>query len=368
MRNQAESLANPNPEENPDLYIGLETDPADVAFGAIQKLRDVSSPESSAEEAGEHSDAAVVQLDDYRASADALREASGPEQQTDARETAGSAHSQRAFAHRTRPTGRSGRASRRHSMALPEENEDELFKRWEKGDQAAREELIHNFLPMVRHIAIQYAERGSQPIEDIVQVGCIGLLKAMNRYDRSKGFAFTSFAYPTITGEIKRHFRDYTWDVQVPRDLQELSRAALKVKNRLEQNRQVCTPRQVAEEMGLPEQEVSEALQVFSAGAYNVKSLDAPAGKDGDAETTYVDLVVDPHSTAEYDMVLQSADLQRAISLLPTDRARTVISLLLEGLSQQEVGERIGVSQMQVSRDYRNAIKALASLMKHDRT
>jgi RNA polymerase sigma-B factor len=231
-----------------------------------------------------------------------------------------------------------------------------LFQRYAAtGDPLLRERLIERFLPLARQIARRY-QRAEEPLDDLLQVAALGLVKAVDGFDPTRDVAFSSYAVPTILGEVKRHFRDRTWAVRVPRDLQEL---ALKVDRlvgelTIELRRQP-TISELAAGAGAGEEQVLEARE--AAGAYRATSFDAPRGLDGEPGETLGDSVggdEDGFALAEDRAML--AALMRAIS----PREREVLRLRFEeDLTQAEIGERIGVSQMQVSRLIRQAVERL---------
>ena len=211
-------------------------------------------------------------------------------------------------------------------------------------------------MPLARQLAARY-QRPEEPFDDVFQVACFGLLKAVERFDVGRGVAFSSYAVPTITGEIKRHFRDRTWSVRVPRDLQELALRVDRVVGDLtrELGRQPSVD-EVARAVDVTGEEVLEAMQ--AAGAYRSASLDAPrASVDEDAGDTLGDamgITEDGYERAEQRALLQS--LMDGLTM----REREVVRLRFdEDLTQAEIGERIGVSQMQVSRVLRQAITRL---------
>jgi RNA polymerase sigma-B factor len=215
-----------------------------------------------------------------------------------------------------------------------------------------RDALVERYLPLARTVAARY-RRGDESFEDIFQVACFGLVKAVDRFDAARGVAFSSFAVPTMTGEIKRHYRDRTWSVHVPRDLQEL---ALRVERTVEEltgehGRRPSVPT-VARALGATEEEVLEALG--AAGARRASSLDEPLAHDDEAGQTAGDacgVVEDGYEQAE-----QRATLDTLLRCL-TAREREVVRLRFEeDLTQAEIGERIGLSQMQISRVLRQAV------------
>ncbi len=236
----------------------------------------------------------------------------------------------------------------------------ELFFRWqEERDVAARDALVSRFLPLARSLARRY-DRSSEPFDDLVQVASLGLLKALDRFDASRGHAFASFAVPTILGELKRYFRDCGWAVHVPRGPQE---RALKV----EQARQQLTtdggrPPTVFELAEYLEISVEDVLAALAAGqAYDALSLDAPRpsqeGGDGASYGEHFGTEEDGYAIAEANALLDGA-----VKHLP-ERERMVLHLrFTEDLTQTEIADRIGVSQMQVSRLLRRSVDQLRIL------
>jgi RNA polymerase sigma-B factor len=224
-------------------------------------------------------------------------------------------------------------------------------------DPREREIIIERFLPLARKLARRY-EHSDEPLDDLVQVAALGLVKAVERFDPDRGVAFSSYAVPTILGELKRHFRDRTWAIRVPRDLQELS---LKVDRAVgdlwrEQRRQPVVP-EVARRLGVSQEEVLEAME--ASGAYRAASLSAPRGGEQEGDT-----LADTVGTDEqgYDQAENRATLDRLLQTI-TPREREVLRLRFEeDLTQAEIGERIGVSQMQVSRIIRQAVARLRAI------
>src|SRR3954467_8040358 len=162
--------------------------------------------------------------------------------------------------------------------------ERRLFQRYnEHGDPAARDQIIRQCLPLARRLASRYARPG-QPLDDLLQVASIGLIKAVDRFDPSRGTAFSTFAVPSILGELKRHFRDHGWAARVPRPVQE---RVLKVNAAVEalsrQNGRAPKPREVAAAIGESVEDVLEAME--AATAHSAVSLDAPLGNDDDGGT-----------------------------------------------------------------------------------
>jgi RNA polymerase sigma-B factor len=235
-----------------------------------------------------------------------------------------------------------------------------LFARWQQGgDQRAREELVERFLPLARKLARRYSG-AREPFDDLMQVASLGLVKAIDRFDPSRGTAFSSFAVPTILGELKRYFRDLGWAVHVPRGAQE---QALKV----EEAQQQLTARtgrppsvqDLAAYLELSLEDVLDALE--TAGAHHCVSLDTPR-EDGDGESgTLADAFGE--QDARFEFVEASVSIASAAKQL-TARERRVLELrFVEDLTQTQIAELIGVSQMQVSRILRRITTQLRETM-----
>src|SRR5919106_1737117 len=219
------------------------------------------------------------------------------------------------------------------------------------GDPALREQLVMTYLPLARTIARRY-QSPRVPTEDLVQVATIGLMKAIDRYDTDRGVAFSSYAVPTMVGEVQRYFRDHTWGVRPPRDLQERAQRVLAMNRTLgaELGRPPSAG-EIAERLGVSLEDVVEALQ--ACDARDTTSLDRPRviGEEGDtlADTMGGD-------DGEYDRVEQAITADLLMTHLDA-REREIIRLRFhEDLTQSEIGERIGCSQMHVSRLVRGAI------------
>jgi RNA polymerase sigma-B factor len=236
------------------------------------------------------------------------------------------------------------------------EQDRALFARYlDKRDSVDREMLVERFLPLARQLARRY-QRPEEPFDDLFQVACLGLVKAIDRFDLEREVAFSSYAVPTILGEIKRYFRDRTWSVRVPRDLQEL---ALKVDRAvselsLDLHRQP-TVEEIGAKVGAEEEDVLEALE--ASGAYKATSLESPRGSEDESGDTLGDtLGTEEHGFALAEDRATIEHLMRSI----TPREREVLHLrFAEDLTQAEIGERIGVSQMQVSRIIRQSVARL---------
>ena len=238
------------------------------------------------------------------------------------------------------------------STATRAARERELLRRYhEQGDVAARDELAEEMLPLARALAGRYAGRG-EPVEDLVQVACIGMMKAIDGFDLEREVRFSSYATPTVLGEIKRYFRDKTWAMRVPRGMQELqlelARARDKLTNELGRSPNI---QELAEAVGAPFEEV--LLSIQSQDARRTRSLDEPVGED----MTLADSVggTDPElGRAEIRVLLRDA-----FEVL-SDRDQEVLRLRFEqDLTQTEISKQIGVSQMQVSRLIRQSLARL---------
>jgi RNA polymerase sigma-B factor len=222
----------------------------------------------------------------------------------------------------------------------------ELFTRLRQtGDPSTRDELAKLHLPLVEYLAKRFKDRG-EPLDDLIQVGSVGLLKAIDRFDLEREVEFSTYATPTIVGELKRYFRDKGWAIRVPRRLQELSLRLNKLVSQLTQDLgRAPTVPELAKAAGVSEDEVLEALE--SGQAYSTTSLDAPSGEDDDAPNR-VDRI------GEEDLRLDNleyfASLAPLIEQLP-ERERTILYLrFFKGMTQSKIADHIGISQMHVSR------------------
>ena len=231
-----------------------------------------------------------------------------------------------------------------------------LFERYlERRDPGDREVLVERFLPLARALARRY-QRTGEPFDDLFQVACLGLVKAIERFDLSRDVAFSSYAVPTIVGEIRRYLRDRTWSVRVPRGLQELSlrvdKTVIELSGDLQRQPTVA---EIARAVAATEEQVLEALQ--AAGAYRATSLEIPrAGEDGAGDTLGDTLA----STEQgFGLAEDRATLAQLLHAI-TPREREVLRLhFQEDLTQREIGQLIGVSQMQTSRIIRHSIDRL---------
>jgi RNA polymerase sigma-B factor len=235
--------------------------------------------------------------------------------------------------------------------------EAHLFRRYADGrDPSLREDLVRTYLPLARTIARRY-DSPRVPHEDLVQVAAIGLMKAIERYDPDRGVAFSSYAVPTMVGEVQRHFRDHTWGVRPPRDLQERAQRVINVNRRLgAELGRPPTAGEIAAKLGISLEDVVEALQ--ACDARDTTSLDRPRSA-GDDRDTLADTFGD--EDPGFERVERAATVERLMRRLD-EREREILRLRFhEDMTQAEIGERIGCSQMHVSRLLRAAIAKLAA-------
>ena len=251
------------------------------------------------------------------------------------------------------------RRLRRASKGKPawdKERTRELFRRYkEEGDEEAREQLIVSHVNLVRYISAKFKNRG-EPLDDLIQVGTIGLIKAIDRFDPSRGLEFTTYATPTIMGEIKRHFRDKGWTIRVPRRLQELSAkvnsATDELTARLQRSPSI---EEVAEYLGTTADEVLEAME--SSSAYSSVPLEAQGGNEDDDAPS----VIDRYASVDGD--LEASDdrivLEEVIGEFPEADQQAIRMRFIDGMTQVEIAKRLGISQVQVSRMLRRALRRI---------
>ena len=251
---------------------------------------------------------------------------------------------------------RAARRSAGRRVAWDKDRTRELFRRYkEEGDSEARDQLIVSHLNLVRFLASKFKNRG-ESLEDLIQVGTIGLIKAIDRFDPERGLEFTTYATPTIMGEIKRHFRDKGWSVRVPRRLQELSAKVNQMTDELtNQLQRSPSVEEIAESLGITVDEVLEAME--SSSAYSSVPLEG-GGSSEDEESPSV---IDHYVTEDAD--LASSDdrivLEEAIQDF-SPRERDVIRMrFVDGLTQVEIAENLGISQVQVSRLLRRTLRRI---------
>ncbi len=230
-----------------------------------------------------------------------------------------------------------------------------LQRRQRRGDHHARAALTERYLPLARQLASRYRP-GSEPFDDLVQVASLGLVKALQRWDPDRGTAFSTFAVPTILGELRRYFRDSTWAVRPPRRTQELAQQVGQGRDRLWQELgRAPTVAEVAFALGRGEEEVHDGLE--ARAAQYADSLEAPLADEEDASATRLEQLGAPDPG--YANVEARAMVDELASGLDA-RARLVLRLRFrEDLLQREIAERVGCSQMQVSRILRDSLKRL---------
>jgi RNA polymerase sigma-B factor len=234
-----------------------------------------------------------------------------------------------------------------------------LFYRWRRfADRAARDELIARYLPLARKLARRYIT-SSEPYEDLAQVASLGLVKAVERFDPDRGFAFTSFAVPTIVGELKRYFRDSGWAVHVDRGAQERARKVLDAQQQISSRTgRPPTISELAQFLEISDEEVLDGLQ--TAEAYDTVSLDAPVGGESDGPTSRLESF--GGGDERLALIDDQATIFAAAKHLP-HREREILFLRFGvDLTQTEIAERIGVSQMQVSRLLRRSLQRLRDM------
>ena len=228
----------------------------------------------------------------------------------------------------------------------------------EHGDSRARELAIEGFAPVVRRIARRFDGRG-ESLEDLVQVGMVGLIKAVDRFDLDRDVVFSTYAFPCIIGEIKRHLRDRVWSVAVPRPLKEL---ALKLPKEQERLTNLLgrspTVRELAEAVQVDEEQLLEALDARQA--YKTLSLSAPASDSGEEPDLLNQIVSDDNS---YERCEERLALQAGIADLDDRERRVLLLRFAQGLTQSEIAVDLGYSQMHISRILRRALEKLGETL-----
>jgi RNA polymerase sigma-B factor len=237
---------------------------------------------------------------------------------------------------------------------------DELFAELRRtGDEHTRTALIERHEGLVRHVARAYMNSG-ESYEDIVSVGHLGLVNAVDRFDPARGTRFATFAVPTIKGEIRRHFRDRTWGLRVPRRVQELSlKARQAVEEMTQRHGRSPTYAEVAEHLNVGEEDVIEAMEV--GRSHDLLSIDSAQGDEDGAGQSAADragdLDVDLESLGERD------EISWALQQLPPRQRLIVMLRFYMDMSQQDVGDRLGISQMHVSRLQQKALARLRQVL-----
>lgn len=220
------------------------------------------------------------------------------------------------------------------------------------GDVRARDRLVEDLMPLVRSLANRYGGRG-EPTEDLVQVGAIGLVKAIDRFELEKGVELSTYAVPTIVGEIRRHFRDRTWGIHVPRRLKELSMRLARTRDELSAELgRSPTIAELAEAVGVDEEEAIDALE--ASKAYAPRSLDQPYDED---EPGRLQGLADEERG--YAALERGSVVRQGLDALDERERRIVVLRFLRGMSQSEIAAEIGISQMHVSRLLRKALESM---------
>lgn len=235
-------------------------------------------------------------------------------------------------------------------------SESELFVRWRRfGDRSAQEQLVREYTPLSRSLARRYG-RSSEPFDDLFQVAQLGLLKALDRFDDSRGFPFKAFAVPTILGEMRRYFRDSGWAVHVPRGAQERALEVRETQQLLsEEHGRAPTVAQLAEYLEIEIEEVLDGLRALAG--YGTLSLDAPRSAEDEESGTYAESV--GTEDERFELIELGLSVGSALERL-SPRKREILRLrFVEELTQTQIAERVGVSQMQVSRLLRRCLDEL---------
>jgi RNA polymerase sigma-B factor len=260
---------------------------------------------------------------------------------------------------------RSQAVAESHVLEHREPPVHELFRRWQRHhDERAREALVARYLPLARKLARRY--RGArEPLDDLEQVASLGLVKAIDRFDSSRGIGFQHFAVPTILGELKRYFRDSGWAVHMPRGIQELALQVAQAERQLAaKTGREPTYNEIAEFLEISIEDVLEAAE--ASAAHHAVSFDTPHD-DGDGETgTLGDSMGEIDE--RYDLVTLTASIAPAAKRL-SERDRRVLALrFVEDRTQSEIADEVGVSQMQISRILSKALRQLEVAVDDDRS
>jgi RNA polymerase sigma-B factor len=242
------------------------------------------------------------------------------------------------------------------SVAATPGDTEQLFKQYRRrGDRRARDELVRRFLPLARKLAYRYHDAG-EPFDDLVQVASLGLVKAVDRFDTARGVAFTTYAVPTITGELKRHFRDNSWAVHVPRGTRDRAlRVHGAIRDLTETSGRRPAGRELARKLSLSSQQLDEALGAL--GAFDAVSLDAPAVPSEQEAQSRSETIGAPDS--DYELAERRITIDAALKRMPSRERRVLRMRFVEDRTQADIAAHIGVSQMQVSRILRGALERL---------
>jgi RNA polymerase sigma-B factor len=236
-----------------------------------------------------------------------------------------------------------------------------LLRRYhQQGDAAAREELVEAWLPSVRRIARRFDGRG-EPLEDLVQVGVVGLIKAIDRFDLDRGVEFSTYAMPTIIGEMKRHFRDRAWSVRVPRDIQALAVRLPKEQERLTGKLgRTPTLAELAEALAVEPEQLVEAIDARQAYRAISFSSAAPAG-EGEEDGDLLEQI--GSEDRGYERCERRLALRAGIATLDERERRVLLLRFARDLTQSEIASQLGYSQMHISRILRGALDKLQAVV-----
>jgi RNA polymerase sigma-B factor len=225
--------------------------------------------------------------------------------------------------------------------------------------QQLRDQLITGYLSLAEHLARRFANRG-EPLEDLVQVATVGLIHAVDRFEPARGGSFLSFAIPTITGEIRRYFRDHGWSARVPRRLKDLHVTLRDAQTGLSQQLgRAPRPSEIAQRLALPTSEVIEGLQ--AGEAYQTSSLDEILSSASGSTTTLGELLGDLDA---YLDIIEDREALRPLLAKLSPRDRTILALrFFRGLTQTQIADQVGLSQMHVSRILRQTLAFLQERM-----
>jgi RNA polymerase sigma-B factor len=242
---------------------------------------------------------------------------------------------------------------------LRQHDGESLIKRYHAtGDRRLRDDAVEQYMPLARRLASRY-HRGREPLDDLMQVAYLGLVKAVDRFDPSVGTRFSSFAIPTISGELRRHFRDTSWTLHVPRGVQEaaldVTRATGELSHRLGR---APTIGELSEQTGLAAESVSDALHARSV--QELTSLDQPRAGGHAGDATVADMV--GRDDDRIDLVDHRVTVAPLIRALPQREREILFLRFARDMTQTEIAERVGCSQMQVSRLLRRAIARLSQV------
>jgi len=253
-------------------------------------------------------------------------------------------------------TTRSGPRKQSRRLSWDKVYTKKLFVKYRlEGDEAARDELITMYLNLVKYLASRFRNRG-EPIDDLIQVGTIGLIKAIDRFDIERQVEFTTYATPTIVGELKRYFRDKGWAIKVPRRLQELSFKVNQAVDALTQRYQRSpTIAEIGEYLGVTSEEVLEAME--TSEAYNFVSLESDRGGDGSDSFSILEYI--GKDDALMAVIDDRTTLSVAFKQLTPQEQRVLYLRFFQGLTQTEIARQLDISQMQVSRLLRRTLRIL---------